>query len=212
MSNGRTVATLIADTLEGLRQPPLNYTRYSRESILVALNLANMETVRRLKCIHGFSIIILRAGFDQYLPPSDMLYPKDAFFYQSASSYVYLTRDGWKKREWLDRFQGGWRRNDGDPNYAFIGDSAGNLRKIGFIPKPATNGTNYLISPDTGVVISITGMTTTGNVLGRSAAAHATLLTDADGRTLSTLGITVGMMVLNVTDGSKGQIADGNPP
>lgn len=204
---GRTVAELVADALEGLRQPAGNYNRYSRPSILSALNLANLETATRLKCLHAFGIIIMKAGYGQYPPPSDMLSPKDAYFYQSASSYVHLTRGGWKDRPWLDRFQAGWRTNDGDPYYAYIGDSSGNLRKLGFTPTPDTNGTNYTASPDTGVVISATGMTTTGNITGRNSAAHATICTDADGRTMSALGVTVGMIALNVTDGSQGQIS-----
>ena len=206
MSEGRTVETLIADTLEGLRQPALNYNRYSRTSILSALNLANQETAVRLKCLHGFAVIILKAGYAQYPPPADMLDPKDAYFYQSAASYVHLTREGWKSRSWLDRFLGGWRTNNGDPNLAFIGDSSGNLRKIGFTPRPDTNGSNYLITPDTGVVISVTGLTTTGNITGQNTTANATICTDSLARTMSALGITVGMMALNVTDGSKGQI------
>lgn len=206
LTEGKTVAELIADTLEGLRQPVANYNRYSRASILNALNIASAETARRLKCIHGFAIILLKNGYDQYPPPSDMLSPKDAFFYQSANSYVHLTRDGWKNRQWLDRFQSGWRRNNGNPFWAFIGDNIGNLRKLGFTPRPATDGTNYIATPDTGVVISATGLTTTGNVIGTNLAAHATDCTDTSGRTLSSLGITVGMMALNVTDGSKGQI------
>ena len=207
--NAKTLSDLIADTVAGLRQPPtapLCYARYSRASIISALNMANMETAARLRCLHGFAVIILRDGYSQYLPPSDMLDPKDAFFYQSTSSYIHLTRDGWKKREWLDKYQGGWRHMSGDPYYAFIGDSAGNMRKIGFTPTPDKDGTNYLVTPDTGVVISATGMTTTGNITGRNTAAHATTCTDADGRTLASLGVRVGMMALNVTDGSKAQI------
>jgi len=206
MSSGRTVVELIADTLEGLRQPALNYNRYSRTSILSALNLASLETASRLKCLHAFAIIILKDGYSQYPPPADMLDPKDAYFYQSASSYIHLTRDGWKNRPWLDKYQAGWRTQNGDPFRAFIGDSSGNLRKIGFTPTPDTNGTDYLVTPDTGVVISATGLTTTGNVIGRNSVAHATTCTDADGRTMSALGVTVGIMALNVTDGSKGQI------
>ena len=209
--NAKTLAELVADTVAGLRQPPtapLCYTRYSRDSILAALNLANMETAARLRCLHGFAVIILRAGYGQYLPPADMLDPKDAFFYKSATSYVHLTRDGWKKRDWLDRFQGGWRTMTGDPYWAYIGDSAGNLRKLGFTPRPDTAGTNYLVTPDTGVVISVTGMTTTGNITGVNTTAHATTCTDSAARTLSSLGVRAGMMALNVTDGSKGQITD----
>lgn len=208
MSSGRTVSELIADTLAGLHQPASNYTRYSQSSILQALNLGNLEIAERTKCMHAWGIIIIRAGYSQYLPPSDMLTPKDAFFYQSPDSYIHLTQDGWKTRAWLDRHQAGWRIQESDPYYAYIGDSSGNLRKLGFAPVPKTNGTSYTVSPDTGVVISVTGMTTTGNITGINGAASATVCTDGAGRTLSSLGITVGMVALNVTDSSQGQISD----
>lgn len=281
MSEGRTVSELIADTLEGLRQPALNYTRYSRASILSALNLANRETASRLKCIHGFAIITLKAGYAQYPPPSDMLDPKDAFFYKTPSSYIHLNRDGWKNRSWLDRYLAGWRTLDGDPDRVFIGDSSGNLRKIGFTPTPDTDGVTYsdnvtgtalashatvctdtagrtmaslgvgigktvsnvtdgssgvitavlgttftvtlaggtdndwdagdawtILAGEFGVVTSITGMTTTGNITGRNSAASATVCTDSAARTMSALGAGLGMMALNITDGSGGQITD----
>lgn len=207
MSEGRAVIDLIADTLEGLRQPALNYNRHSRVSILNALNLANLEVVARKKCLSAWAIMILKAGYGQYLPPSDCLQPKDAYFYKSATSYVHLTREGWKSRAWLDRYMGGWRTSNGDPYRAFIGDTSGNVTKIGFTPKPATAGTDYTASPDTGVVVGVSGMTTTGNIIGTNLTAHATICTDSAGRTMSSLGITVGMMALNVNDGSKGQIS-----
>ncbi len=280
MSNGRAVYDLLADTLEGLRQPPLNYGRYSKVSVLNALNLANMETALRLKCLHAWAIIILKDGYSQYPPPSDMLDPKDAFFYKNTDSYVHLTREGWKSRSWLDKFQQGWRKNTGDPYYAFIGDSLGNLRKIGFTPTPNTDGTSYadnitgtnltasatvctdtaartmaslaviagktvrnvtdgstgvissvsgttftatltggtantwgagdsflIVAGKLGAVVSATGMTTTGNITGTNSAASATICTDTLARTMSSLGVTIRQIALNVTDGSQGQIS-----
>lgn len=207
MSEGRAFSDLIADTLEGLRQPAENYNRYSLVSIKNALNLGNLEVASRVKCLNAWGIIILKDGYAQYLPPSDCLAPKEAYFYQSSTSYTHLTRDGWKSRSWLDRYSAGWRTQNGDPYWAFIGDTAGNVQKIGLTPRPDTDGTDYTASPDTGVVISATGMTTTGNVTGTNLVAHATTCTDTSGRTLSSLGVLAGMMALNVTDGSKGQIA-----
>ncbi len=200
---GKTIATLIADTLQKLKQPPLSYDRYSYANILSALNEANVEAATRLKCLHSFAIINLKAGYSQYAPPSQMIAPKCAFFYQTATSYSELP---FKSRRWLDRYLPGWRANSSDPCYAFIGDSDGNLRKIGFTPKPKTDGTNYTISPGTGVFVSGTGMTVSGNIIGQNNADHATICTDALARVLATLGVQVGMMALNVNDGSSGQI------
>jgi len=207
MAFGKTVATLKANVLQKLRQPALNYDRYTEANILDALNNANVAAASRLKCIHSYAIIMIRAGYSQYKAPNDMLAPKGALFYQSSTSYVDLTKNGWKSRDWLDKFVPGWRVMSGDPLYAFIGDNIGNTRKIGFTPTPDTDGDDYLSSPDTGIVVSTTGMTTTGNITGTCSADDATTCTDSAGRTLSDLGVQVGMMAFNITDGSKGQIS-----
>jgi hypothetical protein len=208
MSEERDFATLIADVVEGLRQPPGNYSRYSLVSIKNALNLANLEVATRTLCLHSFAIMVLKAGYGQYPSPSDMLAPKRALLYQSVKSYVDLTRDGWKDRVWLDKYRAGWRAQSGDPNIAYIGDSSAHIRKIGFTPTPDTDGNTYVGSSDYGVVTAITGMTVTGNIIGLNSAASATVCTDGLARTLANLGALVGMMALNVTDGSSGQITD----
>lgn len=208
---GKTVEILKAETLAKLRQPPLNYDRYTEIDILGALNDANLDAATSLKCLHAYAIIILAAGYGQYRPPVDMISPKKAFFYKTPTSYIELTRGGWKSREWLDRYMSGWRTSSSDPYYAYVGDSIGSVRKIGFAPKPKTDGTNYITTPDTGVVISATGMTTSGNIIGVNSSddgPYCTDCIDSAGRTFSGLGVQVGMMAFNVTDGSKGQISD----
>ena len=202
---GKTVSELIADTLAKLKQPLLNYDRYSRTRILQALNAANVEAVRRTKCLHSFAIITMKDGYSQYKPPTNMIHPTRAYFYQSATSYYELLI---KSRSWLDKYQAGWRVSGGDPSYMYIGDSFGNLRKLGFTPTPDTDGTSYTLSPDTGIFVSSSGVTTTGNITGVNTTADSTICTDSAARTLTDLGVTVGMMALNVTDGSSGQISD----
>ena len=200
---GKIVATLIVDTLQKLKQPVASYDRYSYANILSALNEANVEAATRLKCLLSFAIITLKAGYSQYAPPSQMIAPKNAFFYKNPTSYIELP---FKSRRWLDHYLSGWRTNSSDPIYAFIGDSSGNMRKIGFTPTPKTSGINYTMAPETGIFVSATGMTVSGNITGLNNAANATICTDSLARTMFTLGVQVGMMALNVTDGSKGQI------
>jgi hypothetical protein len=201
---GKTVADLKADTLSKLRQPALNYDRYTEANILRALNAGLMEGVRRIRNLQSFAIIQLSAGYAQYAPPSQMISPRAAFFYQNSNSYWELTQ---KTRAWLDSNLPGWRITDGDPTHMFPGDSIGGMTKLGFYPKPDTAGSVYSSSPDTGVVVTATGMTTSGNIDGTNSAAHATICTDSAGRTIEDLGVQVGMMAFNVTDGSKGQIS-----
>jgi len=201
---GLTRAQLKSRTLWKLKQKPDNYNRYSEASIEDALNDAQIEAAKMTKCLRGFGILTMKDGYAQYKPPTEMLQLDKAFFYQSATSYYELIQ---KSRAWLDRFKKGWRVQEGDPQYVFSGDSYGTMRKIGFYPRPDTDGDNYAVSPDTGVYGSATGMSTSGNVTGTNSVAHATVCTDTDGISMSDSGVTVGMMAVNVTDDSSGQIS-----
>jgi len=169
------------------------------------LNDALSEAVVLTHCIKGFGIIEMKDGYSQYKPPSDMLVFNKLFFYQSATSYWELPQ---KSRIWLDTHKRGWRTQSGDPLYMYPGDSYGSLRKLGFTPTPDTDGDSYTADPDTGIYTSATSMDTSGNITGLNNAASATVCTDSAGRTMSELGVTVGLTAVNTTDGSKGQIND----
>ena len=201
--SGLTLSELLARSLDKLKQAAGNYDRYSRTSIINALNDGLVEAVKRTRCLHSFAIIEMKDGYSQYKPPEQLLLPKKAFFYKSATSYYELKQHS---RKWLDQYNRGWRTMDGDPRTMYPGDNYGNLRKLGFTPTPDTDGTSYVASPDTGVYTSETGMTTSGNVTGTNTTAHATTCTDTAARTLSDEGVLIGMMAVNVTDDSKGQI------
>jgi len=201
---GYTLSQLKSRTLWKLKQKPSNYNRYSESSIEDALNDAQVEAARLTKCLRGFGIITLKDGYAQYKPPTEMLALDKAFFYQSSTSYYELKQ---KSRKWLDRFKRGWRTQEGDPLYVYAGDSYGTMRKIGFTPRPDTDGDSYAVSPDTGIYASATSMSTSGNVTGTNSAASATVCTDSDGTSMSDSGVTVGMMAVNVTDDSSGQIS-----
>lgn len=201
--DGLKFSELKERTLDRLKQKALTYDRYSEALIERSLNDALREAVRITRCLKSFAIIVLKSGVSQYKPPTELMLINKAFFYQSATSYYELPQ---VTRAWLDRFKRGWRIQDGDPLWLYPGDHWGNLRKIGFTPTPDTNGTDYTTSPDTGIYVSESGMTTTGNITGTNSVAHATVCTDTDGRTLSDEGVLVGMMAVNVTDDSSGQI------
>ena len=200
---GLTLSELLARSLDKLHQKEGNYDRYDKELLKRALNDGNSDAVVLTHCIKGFGIIEMKEGYSQYKPPSDMLLFDKFFFYQSATSYWELKQ---KSRHWLDTHKRGWRVQSGDPLYMYPGDSYGSLRKIGFTPTPDTDGDSYIADPDTGIYTSATGMTTSGNITGTNNAASATICTDSAGRTMSDLGVTVGLTAVNVTDGSKGQI------
>lgn len=187
------------------RDATTKYNKYKETAVLAGLNEGVVEFARRTQCIKGMAIIEMKDGYAQYKPPSDMLTVAGlkAFFYQSATSYWELEQ---KSRAHLDYFRPGWRTVSGDPQFLYPGDNYGNFRKLGFYPKPDTDGTAYSAGDDTGVFTTSTGVTTTGNVTGLNNAASATVCTDSDGTDMAGAGVTVGLTAVNVTDGSTGQI------
>jgi len=201
---GLQLTELINRAQDRLKQKRGNFDRYPKDSIINALNDGQIEATKRLRCLHGMSIIVLKNGYNQYKPPHDYLLSKNAFFYQSATSYWQLKIT---TREWLDRFKSGWRTTSGDPLYMFPGDNYGNMRKLGFYPRPKTDGTSYITGADSGVVVSDNAAATTGNVTGQNGTAHATVCTDSDGRTLADHGVAVGMVAVNVDTDESGQIS-----
>ena len=201
---GLKLSELKARVLDRLKQKAANYDRYSETSILNALVDTEVELARITRCLRGFAFIVLKEGYSQYRPPSQMLLLDKAFFYQSNTSYYELQQ---KNRPWLDRHRSGWRTVDGDPIITFPGDNYGNLRKIGFYPRPDT-ASGFTVTPDTGAYAKATNVAPSGNVTGMNSVAHATQCTDSDGRTLADAGVVIGMTARNVTDGSMGQISE----
>lgn len=201
---GLVLSELLARASDRLKQKRGNYDRYSRQSIIDAINDGQIEAAKKLRCLHGFSIIVLKEDYSQYKCPSSYLLPKKAFFYQSSTSYYEL---GIKTRDWLDTFKPGWRTTDGDPLVMFPGDNYGNMRKLGFYPRPDTDGTAYVSGDDSGVVVSDSTHSTTGNITGQNGTASATVCTDSSALDMAARGVQVGMIAVNATTGESGQIS-----
>lgn len=193
---------LKARALEELMVSNYN-SKFTETKVERAINDAQKLVVLKTKCLKGFAIIRMKAGYSQYKAPSRMIKPLDAYFYKSATSYHRLEE---KTKRWLDEMRAGWKIQNGDPTYMYPGDQYGNVRKIGFNPTPDTDGSDYTVSPDTGIYASSTGPTTTGHVTGQNNAASATVCTDNEARTMSDEGVTLGLVAINVSDGSSGQI------
>ena len=170
-----------------------------------ALNDAQLEAALITGCLKSFAIYRLRSGYGQYRPPTLMIAPVSAYFWHTATSYWEIPI---KTRAWLDIWSPGWRTQSGDPQYMYAGDLFQNQRKIGFTPTPDTSGSNYTAAMDTNLVMATSGgMTTTGNIVGTVKGTHNTECDDTAARTLANLGVKVGQIVLNHTDGSLGQIS-----
>ena len=204
--NGKSLLNLKSDVLSRLRQPDDDHSRYSASKVISALNDAQLEVAVRLGCLHSFAIINLKATYPQYAPPSQMLSPKYAAFYPTTSLTSFSTLK-FRSRDWLDSYTSGWRGQSSNPTVMFPGDSYGGLRKLGFYPIPDTDGTTMVIADNYGVVASGTGLSVSGNITGTNTTASATVCTDTDARDIAGLGVKVGMIARNSTDGSQGQIS-----
>jgi len=199
---GLILSDLKNRSLDRLKIARGNYDRYSAATILDALIDSEVEAARLTKCIRSFAFIVLKEGYAQYRPPSNFLMLDKVFFYKSNTNYYELKQ---KTRRWLDKHKRGWRTVTGDSLITFPGDNYGNMRKIGVYPTPDTDS-GFEIDPDTGAYERSSAGAPSGNVSGANEAAHATICTKAAGDFINN-GVQVGMMALNVTDGSSGQIS-----
>jgi hypothetical protein len=109
---------------------------------------------------------------------------------------------------WLDDHYEGWEQAEsGEPLHTYRASSYGNTQLLGVYPAPDADGTSYLLSPDTGIIIGEDLPGTTTNISGVASGGDATSLLDTTtGLDFTTLGLIAGMAVLNVTDGSEATI------
>jgi len=121
-------------------------------------------------------------------------------YYTDEDEYTCLKR---RDPQWLDDHYDGWRTApSSSPEFAYIGESYGNIGMLGVYPAPDADGTDYSLSPDTGVVTGGDIPGATNNITGlATGAGTATSLADT-AVDFTTMGLVEGMAILNVTDGS----------
>lgn len=208
---GLNLSTLINTILYELGQlsgTTESYNKFTRAFLVRKLNDRQNKFVYHSKCIRKMALLRMKADYREYKLPSHCMdagvigYPK---YYSSTTSYANLPI---KTKDWLDDNHEGWiTESSGEPMYAYMGDSYGNIPTLGVYPAPDTSGTNYTISPDTGIVIGGDLPGTTSNISGIATGnGTATALGDTTA-TFTTMGLVAGMAVLNVTDGSSASIS-----
>lgn len=213
---------LIQKTLRGLGSPVetpdtdtiSDYTRYPKQDIIDKLIEAQVDFARKTNCLTTFGIIEGVASQAEYRWPRTCLKILEAKYYTGTSEYEELILKS--NRNQMKRISNNWKTGTpGTPEYLYPSYGYGNIRKFGVYPKPTTAGTTYSGS-SMGVVNSATDFTFTGNITGThrvGAGDDKAYLEDEAGRNFVNLGVVVGMMIFNTTDGSSGQITaigDGN--
>ncbi len=209
---GLNLSTLLNTILYELGQlegTTANYDKFTRAFLVRKLNDRQNKFVFHSKCLRRMALLRAKADYREYKLPSNCMdagvigYPK---YYQSSTSYTNLLI---KTKEWLDDHHEGWLVEDSsEPMYAYMGDSYGNIPMMGVYPPPDTDGTDYTITPDTGVVTGGDLPGTTSNISGAATGAGTNiLLQDATVADFTALGLVAGMACLNVTDGSTAYIS-----
>jgi hypothetical protein len=184
-----------------------SYNKFTRSFLVRKLNDRQNKFVYHSQCIRKTAYLLCKADYKVYKLPSNCMdggvigKPK---YYTSSDDYTDLDI---VSTDWLDENETGWLvGTSSTPEYAYFAPSYGNIPMLGVYPAPDTDGTSYSIDPDTGVVTGGDLPAATNNITGAATGGGtATSLQDTV-VDFTTLGLVEGMAVLNVTDGSVGNI------
>lgn len=206
---------LIQKVLRGLHQPiatpgtstDSDYNRYPKQDIVDKLIEGQIEFVTLTDALTTFAIVEMVADQSEYRYPSEAIKILSAQFYSATTRYEELIIKSNKKE--MQRVSITWRTDTGGtPEYLYPSYNHGNIRKFGIYPKPNSNGTTYT-GTSMGILTSATDFTFTGDITGThrvGAGDNVAFAEDESGRNFTTLGVVIGMMIFNTTDGSNGQI------
>lgn len=219
---GWTRLQLIQKVLRGLHQPietvgtstDSDYNRYPKQDIVDKLVEGQLEFVSLTDALTTFGFVEMVADQSEYRYPSEALKILSAQFYSATTRYTELVIKSNKKE--MHRISNTWRTDGaGNPEVLYPSYNHGNIRKFGVWPKPSTAGTTY-IGTSMGILTSATDFAFTGDITGThrvGAGDNRAYAEDESGRDFSSLGVVIGMMIFNTTDGSNGSItslSDGN--
>lgn len=183
-------------------------TRYPNADVVKALNFGQERFAFLTGCLLMPTIIVVKADWQNYRLPFNSLRVISGAFYKTNNRYDYKELEMVRDRTAMKRINPYYRGDTGDPEYCFPSYRAGNNLHVGVSPIPTTDGTAWT-GDEYGVVTTATGFTNVGNITGTHIASGysgTAYLVDADGRDFTTLGVAVGHMVFNTTDGSGGLI------
>lgn len=184
----------------------VSYNKFPQWLIRQKLTDRQNIFVFKSRCITKMALIKAKEGYREYKLPINCM-DKGLI-----SLRYYIDSDTYKDielrdKKYLDENYPGWLTADnGTPQIAYMGDSYGNIPMFGVYPAPDENGTDYTLSPDTGVVIGGDLPTTISNYAGMATGGSATTLDDTS-VDFTTYGLVAGQTVNNVTDGSTASIS-----
>lgn len=183
--------------------PVTAYSKYSQYRVRKKINQVYAEMAVLAKALRSWFIIPLKQYYSQYPVPSNCFDIESVYYFISATSYSELEviEDSYLESE----LSSGWRTTPGIPSYAFVGDRSKMVIKLGVAPAPSTDATAITITSGRsktsfpyGSVEAVSGSAMIGS--------GATAYIDSTAQNFTALGVIAGMVILNISDGSRGVI------
>lgn len=185
----------------------VSFDRFPKWLIRTFLNERQNQFVSESHCLKKYALLVAKEGYDMYKLPSNCLDNGviAVRFFQDADTYYDLDITDIPT---LDKEDPNWKtaENADIPRYAFMGESYGNVPMLGVTPRPDEDGTDYELSPDTGVTVGDDLPGAVNNIVGTATGGGATSLQDT-AVDFTDMGLVAGIYVRNVTDGSYGYIS-----
>ncbi len=184
----------------------VTYDRFPKWLIRNFLNERQNQFVFHSQCIKKFAFLVCKEGYRQYKLPVNCMDAGviAAKFYFDSDSYEDLILTDFESMDLNDK---GWLvSGNSSPEYAFMGNSYGNVPMLEVHPPPDEDGSSYALAPETGIVVDDDLPAAAANITGMATGGGADTLVDA-GVDFTDMGLVNGIYVRNVTDGSYAYIS-----
>ena len=179
------------------------FSKYSQYKVKKKINQAYSEIMALTRTLKSWFIIPLTANYYQYPVPLNCFDISRVYYFSSATNYTKLEVNDENFIE--DELSEGWKTTPGTPEYAFVADRSKMVVKLGVAPAPSSSATAITLASTVSEKAQPYG--TVEAVSGFAAPGSATnVYVDAHGQNFSDLGVIVGLITLNTTDGSRGTI------
>ena len=176
-----------------------DFNRYPADAIYKALNNGAARFTLLTECLTMPVLIVAQANMQHYRLPDCVQKIQSGRYYYGSDRYSYqeLTIKG-SMRELQDEVLD-WRGAQGSPAYYLVPSyRAGNIVQFAISMFPSTAGTSFSAT-NSGVLAFNAGTTWPGAATGANLTAGASYI-DSLGRDMTTLGVTVGLPIFNITN------------
>ncbi len=180
-----------------------SFVKYSEYRVKKKINQAYSEIMALTRTLKSWFIVPLTANYSQYPVPVNCFDIFKVYYYSSAATYTELPVVDESFLE--DELLPGWKSTASTPKWAFVADRSKMVIKLGVAPAPSSSATAITLASTVSQKAQPYGATEA--VSGSAAPGSATnVYVDSGGQDFSDLGVIVGLVILNTTDGSRGTI------